>query len=193
MKKLFIALASAFCFCVFFSLGLIILFTNTYGVNIATDGLLSELQFYFIDDQEVLKNSHSNFSDELRASDQYHVTNNTDEDLKLNLHTRYSPTYEGNYNFILDAISGVTFSVNGSEIGIETIPDDYDFYIKHNIYAATKTKVIGIYINEDYVGSNFDGDVNEQDAYTQFDESLKSDTQELTIKKGESYEIKLPE
>lgn len=188
MKKIIIAIVSLFSFFVFCFLGTLIIVSNTFGVNVNTDKLFPSITLTALEEDIIPANAHSYMSRYIEADNTYTIINNTGEDIKLNTTTNTTPLFEGTFEFDLFLNDEQYLTLNNNQITISSIPGDYGTYF-HNgsvFHADDDMSQLNFFEREGF------GDDLSQQEINNFYNTMEETTKEITIKKGSSYEIKLP-
>ncbi len=179
MKKFIILVLSAFTFLILYTLGMIALTTNTWGLNIDTSGLFSHMTVTLLEvEGHPTEQTYKDLFDLPKAK--YYIENNSGEDITLQYNNAVS-NHEGElYSISLYAFSQYLIDYQDNTFKIESIPDDYDYYFSQgrvysNKYASTVQLSIDKYSNV-YPNS----------------EQVNGTTYDVIIKDGEKHEIKLP-
>lgn len=189
MKKIIIAIISLFSFFIFCFLGTIIAASNTFGVTVNNDKLFPSITLTALEDNIIPPEATRYLHKYLENDDTYTIINNSDNDLEFEITTNNSPSYDFEYEFQLYLNSEQYFLLNNNQITISTVPDDYPRYISFGTEYHESDYPSHITLSE---SEGFEGNYSQQEV-DDFYNTIETTTQKITIKKGASYEIKLPE
>lgn len=171
MKKFIIIVFAGFTFCLFTGLGLVILNTNSYGINYDTDGLLPKVEVTFIDEVNGV-NVEDVKTYFYKEGKKVTVTNSTGRDLSVTILRDKDLKRNQIAYFYLD--SNFTYvEAAGSEAIIHSLGDDFDeYFITHQpgITTSGNPQIFVEIATEDGTEAEFE-------------------TEKIQIKAGESYEI----
>ncbi|WOO86637.1 hypothetical protein RZE82_05850 [Mollicutes bacterium LVI A0039] len=184
MKKLIVVIATGFLFCIFFGLGMFAMFTNTFGINVNTEGLFPAVDITVLEDGLFSEEGFSRYSYiyNQAGSENIKIVNKTGFDLNVGLSFSEDPTSVGTveYNFFSDNLRFK--QIDDTTLEVYSIPDEYDYYFDNRRFRHSDTPYLSALINEEYDYNNVSED----------GESPVINRDDLVIlKDGESYEIKL--
>ncbi len=178
MKKFIILIASLFSFFIFSALALIALTTNQYGININSEQLLPTFEITVLDENTIDKTLFNDYYSPIVNSQPVTIINNTDQDINIYQNSSYYPDLEGNYETDYYFESLLT-SIQGNTITLTNGPTEYDAYWLNDFYIPDTEPYINIQSYEYYDSATAPESIYEQNT--------------ITVKKGQSYAIKLPE
>lgn len=179
MKKIILLVLSAFTFLILFTLGMIALSTNTWGLNFDTSGLFPHMTVTLLEfDGNPFEHTYQELYD--LPKDKYYIKNNSGEDINIQYNNGIANREGELYNISLHAENQYLIDYRDNTFIIEKIPDEYDYYFYHGDFSNTiNTRTIQLSIDkysEQYHNSK----------------QINVTTSSVTIKDGEKYEIELP-
>lgn len=182
MKKKIIVgitlLASLFIIFICGALGIGLFIGNSYGINISDDSLFQTVEITTLSREQFPQGDYKQFIDnDLAQKTDIVINNDTDQPLDVNL---YVDTVDGKvkYNCLYGSASSNLYieQLNTNTYSIKSIPDEYDYYL--------------LYTNE--FNANAESNVTFHFSYEDENNNQSQDFDTITIKQGDSYEIKLP-
>ncbi len=183
MKKILITGVALFTFLIFSGLGLVVLFSNSFGVNIDNSSLFPQVEVTTLDEETTDK--LSGLTDFYNTENDSSVTivNKSGKDITIEYtNTSYSKV-EGTPNYYIDG-NGVYLTTEGNKVILNAIPETYDYYLSNgNEFSPYDVPNVYARVEEYYDSAS----------YYDYVDSEQVTTDTINLKDGESYEIKLPE
>ncbi len=177
MKKIFIILGSAFALFTFIMLGIYAFAVNDWGLDIDKSNLFPSFTLTALDHNIDYMRYYSYFGDDVN---EFKIINNTDDDITVYKHSNFYTKQNGDYDFFIDTYGNYTIEVSGKKISILPVTDDYQYVLSTSgIYSSEDDNNMRVELSENY----------DSEDYVEPDSSDET----ITIKAGDSYEIKLPE
>lgn len=177
MKKIFIILGSAFALFTFVMLGIYAFAVNDWGLDIDESNLFPSFTLTALDHKIDYKRYYSYYGDDVND---FKIINKTDDDITVYTNSNFYSEKNGDYDFYLDTYGNYSIEVNGKKISILPVTDDYQYVLTSSgIFSTGYDSNMRIEVSEYYDS----GDYVEP----------KSTDETITIKAGDSYEVKLPE
>ncbi len=183
MKKIIITSLALFTFLIFSGLGLVVLFSNSFGVNVDNSGLLPQFEFTTLDEKAT--DQLSSLTDFYSTQNVQSITlvNKSGKDITVNYTGIAYSDVKGSPAFYVDG-NGVYLSIKGRNVTLNAVPDTYDHYLSNgNGFASYDNPQVYATVEE----------AVDAESYDTYYESQQVTEDTIIIKDGESYEIKLPE
>lgn len=187
MKKFILILASFFMMCFFTTYLFIIFLINGFGINVEHNKLLPTVTITKIDQKQ--KNNIKLSTELYLDNTKYIIKNNTDGPIDLIIESQLYEDKKGVIDSRITSYNGMNLQLVNNTINVNALPKEYNAYLVNGI----------IYNHTNYLTVRSDEDLDDnQIEYTedeygdmQPEEKVFKGTN-VTIDKGESYEIKLP-
>lgn len=183
MKKFIILIASAFSFCLFTVLLVFAFATNDYGIKIDESGLFPKFDFTFFDNDTDQTFDNSMWTDLSAEATSIKVKNNTKEDIELSSSIDYYQAVDGSFSINVNTFGSISLTKAGATFNINSVPyTDFDYtYVDYDLYSNNDANYVSV--------SGYEYNDSENAASSPV---YKNETNDYTIKAGETYEIKLP-
>ncbi|WOO88526.1 hypothetical protein R2F61_06235 [Mollicutes bacterium LVI A0078] len=183
MKKFIILIASAFSFCLFTVLLVFAFVTNDYGINIDESGLFPKFDFTFFDNDTDQTFDNRMWADLPTGTKSIKIKNNTKEALELSSSIDYYQKIDGSFSINVNTFGPISVTKAGATFNINSVPyTDFDYtYVDYDLYSNYDTNYVNVSGHEYFDSENAENLPQYQ-----------NETNDYTIKAGETYEIKLP-
>lgn len=185
-KKIIVAITlitSLFITIVCILLATYLLAVNDYGLNINHDHLFPDFQITRLDDNYFSSNQYNtNIYSNFKDNSEITVQNNSNQDISLDI---YYPNFKSgikynNLGLYQNTYAPITQS-DPTSIIVNPVPNKYDvYYVNNHIFSSNRG--LSLSLRLDYSCSKTCDKENQTDDY---------DSKIVTIKKGETYEVKL--
>lgn len=187
MKKFILLLISFFMMCFFSTYLFIILLINDFGINVEYNKLLPTVTITKIDSK---KKNEINFSSELYLDNpKYIIKNNTDGPIELIIESQLYEDKKGVIDSQITSYKGMNLQLVDNTINVNALPKGYNSYLVNGII-YNRTNYLTVISDEDLDDNQIEYTEDEYGDMQAEEKVFKGDN--VTIDKGESYEIKLP-
>ncbi len=188
MKKILIAVVALFTFLIFSGLGLVVLFSNSFGINIDNSSLFPQVEVTTLDEETADKlNSLTDYysiSNDLSTNlEPVTLVNQSGRDITVDYTTTTYPTIEGTSFYMIDGY-GIYLITEDNNVILKAVPDTYEHYLTNgNGFASYDDPQV-------YASAE---ELIDIDSPSEIYDSQQVTEDTIILKDGESYEIKLPE
>lgn len=177
MKKIFIILGSAFALFTFVMLGIYAFAVNDWGLDIDESNLFPSFTLTALDHKIDYNRYYSYYGDDINK---FKIINKTDDDITVYVNSNFYTEQNGDYEFFIDTYGNYTVEVSGKKVSILPVTDDYQYvFSSSGIFSSGDDRNMRVELSESY----------DNEDYVEPD----STDETITIKAGDSYEVKLPE